>query len=474
MENQYDLVIIGAGPGGYTAAIRAAQSGLRTALIEKEQVGGTCLNRGCIPTKTLMHASHLYREITAGEALGISVKECSYDIVKMYQRKSEVTEQLRTGVEFLLNANKVDLIKGTARITGSRTVEVSGSGTGAMIPLSADHILLATGSVPALPHVPGIGLPGVFTSDGLLEQEGTDYRSLVIIGGGVIGVEFATIFAALGCQVTIVEAMDRLLPGMDKEISQNLGMILKKRGISVYTGAMVEKLKQDGDILTCCLTHKGKELSVEAEAILAATGRRANVDGLFSGGNDAAAELKMDRGIIVDENFESSIPGLYAVGDVIHGGIQLAHAAAAQACNVIAHICGKTPVVDLNTVPSCIYTDPEIASVGLDAAAAKELGIETRTGKYSMAGNAKSMIENQDRGFIKLLFEADSEVLLGAQLMCARATDLVSELSTAIVNRLTVTQLAAVIRPHPTFTEGVTEAVEDAVGEAIHIAPKRR
>ncbi len=467
MERQYDLIVIGGGPGGYVAAIRAARLGLHTALIERDEVGGTCLNRGCIPTKTLMHSSHLYRELEDCEELGLSAGAVSYNIKKLYARKCKVTEQLRGGIEQLLKANKVDVIRGNGVITGSNTVAVEGDTEEIF---TAGHILIAAGSVPVLPPIDGITLPGVITSDELLDQEGTDYRSLVIIGGGVIGVEFATIFQALGCQVTIIEAMDRLLPGMDKEISQNLTMILKKRGITIHTSASVEKLESGGDGVICHFSKKEKAETVSGEAILAATGRRANLAGLFADGVEIAA----DKGIIVNDHFQTSIPGIYAVGDIIHGGIQLAHAASAQACNAVDFICNRDAGIDLLTVPSCVYTDPEIAVVGLDAAAAKEQGIEIKTGKFLMGANGKSIIENQERGFIKLVFDANTEIILGAQLMCARATDLISELGTAIVNRLTVSQLSSAIRPHPTFSEGITEAVEDVCGLAIHIAPRRR
>jgi len=468
MQEQYDLIIIGAGPGGYTAAIRAASLGISVALVERDRVGGTCLNRGCIPTKALMHASHLYNEIAKCEELGISVGQATYDIEKMYSRKDDVVAKLRTGIEFLLSANKIDLIKGSGSITDSHTVTVSTDNQ--RLKLKAKNILIDVGSKPFKPPIAGIDLPGVITSNELLEQPGTDYQSLLIIGGGVIGVEFATIFNSLGCKVTIIEAMDRLLPTMDREISQNLSMILKKRGVEVLTSALVESFEQGECGLLCHLTQKGKSQRLEAEAVLVSVGRKANVEGLFH--DDLLAEF--DGGLVVNEHFETSIPGIYAIGDVIQGGVQLAHVALAEGLNAIAHICGKAPEADLNTVPSCIYTNPEIAVVGMDAAMAKEKGIPIRTGKFVMAGNGKSVIENQERGFIKLIFHEETQVILGAQLMCARATDLISELSTAIVNKLTITQLSSVIRPHPTFTEGVTEAIQAAVGTAVHIAPKRK
>lgn len=467
MDESFDLVVIGAGPGGYVAAIKAARRGMKTAVIERREVGGTCLNRGCIPTKTLMHATRLYREMTLCEQLGIFADNLSFDIEKIYARKEEVVNQLRGGVEYLLKANKVTLIQGQAVIKSSRAVEVR-SGEETRL-LETKNILIAAGSVPARPPIEGLNLPGVITSDELLEQTGVAYKRLIIIGGGVIGVEFATIFHALGCEVTVIEAMDRILPTMDREISQNLSMILKKRGISIYPASTVERIEEGQQGLTCHFTQKGKEMSAAAEAVLVSIGRRPNLEGLF--GRDFTPEL--ERGIVVDEHFQTSVPGVYAIGDVIHGGVQLAHAASAQGCNAVAHMAGEHPEINLSVVPSCIYTDPEISSVGITADQAKEQGIPAITGKFAMSGLGKSVIEHQERSFIKLVFHENTRVLLGAQLMCARATDLVSELATAIANKLTVEQLASVIRPHPTFTEGVTEAVEDVDGKAVHVVPRR-
>lgn len=467
MQKELDLIVIGAGPGGYVAAIRAAQEGLRTAIVESCSIGGTCLNRGCIPTKTLMHAAHLYREIQHAEIFGICAQTPSYDIEKMYFRKDLVVSKLRSGVEFLLKSNKIDIIHGHAKIVSANKVSVAMDSE--TIELTTQNILIATGSVPARPPIKGLDLPNIITSNELLEQPGTDYKKLTIIGGGVIGVEFATIFNSLGCEVTMIEAMDRILPTMDKDISQNLHMILKKRGIAIHTASTVEEIIQHGENLLCKFTGKGKEASVEAESILVAIGRKANIDRLFADDLYPA----WDRGLVVDENFETSINGIYAIGDVISDGIQLAHVASAQGCNAIANMIGKSPAIDLEVIPACIYTDPEIASVGLTEAQAKKREISIKTGKFSMNGNGKSIIEEQDRGFIKLIFDADSEIILGAHLMCARATDLISELATAIVNKLTIHQLTSVIRPHPTFTEGVTEAAEHAAGAAIHIAPKK-
>jgi len=454
MQEEFDLVVIGAGPGGYVAAIHAAKLGMRVAVAEEREVGGTCLNRGCIPTKTLMYATHIYREMTMCEKLGIFAENLSYDIEKLYARKDEVVLQLRAGIEFLFKTNKITLLSGKAVLEGSGTVSVNTAD--GLLELKAKNILIAAGSLPVSLPIEGAQLPGVITSDGILEQSGTAYKSLTIIGGGVIGVELATVFSSLGCRVSMIEAMDRILPTMDREIAQNLNMILKKRGINIYTTSAVEQIVQGENGLICHFRQKGKEQTAEAEAVLVAVGRRANVEGIFGD----SISIECNRGIVVDEHFQTSLPGVYAIGDVIHGGIQLAHAASAQGICAVAHMAGKTPEINLDVIPSCVYTDPEIASVGLTADEAKKQGMAVKTGKYSMLGNGKSVIEMQERGFVKLVFDAQSEVLLGAQLMCARATDMISELSTAVANKLTIHQLGSVVRPHPTFTEGITEAIE--------------
>ncbi|WP_195254369.1 dihydrolipoyl dehydrogenase [Merdimmobilis hominis] len=466
--NEYQLIVIGAGPGGYEAAIRAAQLGLTTALVENRQVGGTCLNRGCIPTKALLHAAALYRGVQEFESVGLCAQGVSFDIQKVHHRKNQVIEQLRSGIEQLIKANKIDLYQGTGTLTGPHSVTVA-TGEGP-VELTGENILVATGSKPSRPPIPGLDLPHVGTSDEFLFLEDKLYENLIIIGGGVIGVEFASVYQSFGCKVTIVEAMDRILPPMDREISQNLAMILKKRGIAIHTGAMVERLEETPEGIACHFTQKGKEQVVTADGVLVAIGRRPNTDGLFAEG----FSVEMERGrIVTDEAFRTSVPSIRAIGDVT-AKIQLAHMASAQGLTAVELIAGKEPSICLTAVPGCVYTDPEIATVGLTEEECKEKGIAVHKGKYIMSGNGKSIIEQADRGFIKLLFDEKTDVLLGAHLMCCRATDLISELSTAIVNKLTSKELSSVIRPHPTFTEAVTEAVESAHGMAIHLAPAKK
>jgi len=468
MSLKYDLVVVGAGPGGYTAAISASQHGMKVAIVEARETGGTCLNRGCIPTKTLLHSANLYHEISHGESLGINTEKLSYDINAMYRRKDAVVTELRDGIEALLKANKVDLFSGTAKVLSLEKVAVFSPDES--IELDTCKVLIAVGSYPVLPPIEGINLPGVVTSDELLEGNATDYKSLVIIGGGVIGMEFASVFGELGCAVTIIEAMDRIVPTLDREISQSLSMILKKRGVTIHTGCTVERISENGGALCCHFSGKSGNQEVSAQGVLVSVGRRPNTGGLF--GDEI--HIEMQRGIVVNSHFETSEKGIFAIGDVTSGSIQLAHAASAQAQNVVAEMVGEKPPVELSVLPSCVYTSPEIASVGITAEQAKANGTAVKTGKYSMFGNGKTVIEQQERSFIKLTFDAETEVLLGAQLMCARASDIVSELSSAIVNKLTIHQLSSVIRPHPTFTEAITEAVEDVDGHAVHMMPKKK
>ena len=396
--SDYQLIVIGAGPGGYTAALQAAKRGLHTAVVERREVGGTCLNRGCIPTKTLLHASQVYRDAVDGAPAGVHAGDITFDLAEMFAYKRGVSEKLRGGIHALLKGARVDLLEG---------------------------------------------------SDTL-------YESLVIMGGGVIGVEFATFYANLGCRVTLIEGMDRLLPTMDRELGQNLGQILKKQGVEVLTSAMVQSVEQAPQGLTVHIDQKGKEKAVTGEKVLCAIGRRPCWDGLFA--PDLTPETR-GRSLRVDEDFQTSIPGVYAIGDV-SAVIQLAHVAAAQGIACVDRLCGAASATDLNVVPSCIYSSPEIAVVGLTEAEAKEQGINAVSGKCTMFGNARTVIEDPGRCFMKLVADRDTGRLIGAQLMCQHASDIISQLSAALVNGLTVRQLLAVMRPHPSFEEAMTEALE--------------
>lgn len=462
--NEYQLLIIGAGPGGYVAAIRAAQLGIKTAIVERENLGGTCLNRGCIPTKAILHTTSAYAECAHFKEIGLSVSGLTYDMEKIHERKNEVVETLVNGVSQLLKANGVDIIKGTATIISPNKVMVDD------LEYKADGIIIATGSFPSRPPIPGIELENVVTSDEILQGPVKDYKSLVIIGGGVVGVEMASIYSNLGCKVTIIEAMDRIIPTMDREIAQNLTMVLKKSGVEIIRSATVENIAKDGVELTCSYTYKGSTQTVTAQGVLISIGRRPNTADLF--GSDIS--LEMERGFIkVDNQFKSSIDNIYAIGDVI-GGIQLAHKAEAEGMAAVEMMFGHKPAIETSLVPSCIYTNPEIASVGITLDDAKKKGISVKSGKYLMGGNGKSIIDMQERGFIRVIFDEETDKLLGVQMICAHATDLISEFTSAILNESTRSQLLMGIRPHPSFAEGITEALEAVGGMSIHSAPVRR
>ena len=452
---KFDAVVIGGGPGGYACAIRLAQNGLRAALVEADTLGGTCLNRGCIPTKTLLHASQVYHDAANGASVGVH-GALTYDMGEMFAFKRSVSEKLRGGILSLLKSAKVDVIEGTAQITAPGQVSVTGA-DGARTAYTAERILAATGSVNVRPPIPGLELPGVMTSDELLEGTDTPYASIVIIGGGVIGVEFATFYSHLGCRVTLVEGMANLLPQLDRELGQNLAQILKKQGVEVLTSAMVRSLEQTGEGLCVHLEQKGKELTVTGEKVLCAIGRRAYFEGLFAPDLNPALNGKR---LLVDEDYRTSIPGVYAIGDA-SAAVQLAHVAAAQGTDCVERMCGGKGSTDLNVLPSCIYSAPEIAVVGLTEAEAKEQGIPAVSGKCTLFSNARTIIEDPGRCFMKLVARSDTREIIGAQLMCQHASDMISQLSTAMVNHLTARQLLSVMRPHPSFEEALSEAVEN-------------
>ena len=458
--SDYQLIVIGAGPGGYTAALRAAKLGLHTAIVERREVGGTCLNRGCIPTKTLLHASQVYSDAAEGARMGVHAGNISYDMGEIFAYKRSVSDKLRQGIHALLKGAKVDVVEGTAQITAPGEVTVTAP-DGAAVQYTAERILAATGSVNVRPPIPGLEFPGVMTSDELLEGTDKPYESLVIIGGGVIGVEFATFYSNLGCRVTLVEGMANLLPMMDRELGQNLAQILKKKGVEVLTSAMVQSLEPAEGGLCVHLRQKDKDVAVTGEKVLCAIGRRAYFDGLFA--PEMMPALNGKR-LLVDENYQTSLPGVYAIGDA-SSAVQLAHVAAAQGTDCVERMCGSKGTTDLRVIPSCIYSAPEIAVVGLTEAEAKEQGIPAVSGKCTLFSNARTIIEDPGRCFMKLVGRTDTREIIGAQLMCQHASDMISQISTAMVNHLTAEQLLSVMRPHPSFEEAMAEAVENLISK---------
>lgn len=471
MEHNYDLLVIGAGPGGYVAAIRAAQLGLKTAVAENREVGGTCLNRGCIPTKSMLHAADLYHETKNYDILGLSAENVSFDMKKIQARKNDVVEKLRGGIEQLFKSGGITHIAATATILNDTTVLLEPVDKSEKYEITAKNILIATGSVPSYPPVEGCDLENVITSDELLDMDRL-YDNFIVAGAGVIGLEFASLYNSFGKNVTIMASRDRILPKVDKEIAQNLSMILKKRGVQIITKARLKKITKEPDgNLRCWYLDADEMKSIVGDGVLLASGRKANTKGLFKEG--FAVNMTEKGTIWVDENFRTSVPNIYAIGDVIDT-MQLAHVASSEGITAVEFMAGHKKTIDLDTVPDCIYTSPEIACTGMTESEAQEKGINVKTAKVSMASNGKSVLSLQDCGFIKIVYDSENECVLGAQIMCARATDMINELSTAIVNKLSKEQMLSVIRPHPTFGEAVTEVFDELDSMAIHTAHKKR
>lgn len=475
MVEMYDLVIIGAGPGGYVAAKKAARLGMSVLIVDKKEVGGTCINRGCISTKALLHAATLYREMQECAKFGLRAENVGFDLQKIYEYKDHSAYLMRTELEEEFEELGIRFINGTAVIYGGKTVRVTKSDKTVEV-YRGKNILIATGAKANRIDISGIDLEGVMTSEELLTSNESRYQTLLILGGGMIGLELATVFQELGTKVTVIEASDRLLPKMDKVFSDTLEEILTQRGIRIYKESVLERItREEGQNGLCCqFVADGENQKVTVDGVLVSVGRSANTEGLFA----PDLPIKTENGkIVVDEFFMTSIPGIYAIGDVIEG-VQLAHVASAEAAYVVERMNNLEPSVMLNLVPSglfvsmsiipsCLYTDPEIASVGLSEEEAKKYGVPVRCGTCGMHSNGQSIIAKEKQGLIKVIFAADSDVLLGAQMICPRATDMIGELATAIANNLTSRQLLYAMRAHPTFNEAISSAVEDSRGKQV-------
>lgn len=471
MAKTYDLVIIGAGPGGYTAARKAAGLGMKVAVVDKNKIGGVCVNRGCIPTKALLHASNIFSMMQHCDEFGVSTDFISFDFAKMQDYKKRSVRQYRRGIEKQFEEHGIDFIKGKAVIRREKTVEVHSQD--GLEYLRADNIIIATGAKAVIPEIPGIDLPGVINSDRLLAASNWSFDRVVILGGGVIGVEFATIFQALCSKVTIVEKGSHLLGPMDGEVAVALEEQLRAKGITICCNATIEEISREEGLTCTVLDHgTGRSSRLKASQVVVAIGRTPYTEGLF--GEDISLEYQEGH-LVVNGDFMTSEPGIYAIGDVI-AQTKLAHVAAAQGSYVVEKIAGREHSIQLEVVPNgmyvslpivpnCIYTVPEIATVGITELKARHLGMKVRCGVCAMGGNGKSIITREKSGFIRLIFEAYTNTIVGAQMVCPRATDMIGEMATAIANGLTAGQLSRAMRAHPTYSEGITAAIEDAMRE---------
>lgn len=456
----YKVAVIGGGPGGYVAAVRAAQLGARVALIEKGSVGGTCLNHGCIPTKALAAGASALRTVRRAKDFGIDAGEVTVDFSLLMERKDQVVGRLVQGVELLLKKNRVDLIKGTARLSGGGRVVVESAGGNRE--LQAESIILATGTGPA--RIKALAYDGetVVTSDEALKL-GEVPKRLLIIGGGVIGSEFACIFAALGSKVTVVEIMPTILPLMDREVSRHMQGLMKRQGIDIKTKAGIQEVKRQQGLVTVVL-EGGEE--IEADRVLISIGRVMNLKGL---GLEEAGVALGERGeVLVDESMRTSVKGIYAVGDIT-GKMQLAHVASAQGMVAAENIMGRRRSMDYRVVPSCIFTHPEVGSVGLTSQDAESSGIKVKAGKFFLLGSGKAQAMGETGGFVKVLADLDTDRILGVHIVGHNATELVAEAALAIQMGVTVKQLVQTIHAHPTLAEALAEAAGAIHGMGIHM-----
>lgn len=464
------IIIIGAGPGGYETALLAAKRGVEVVLIESAHVGGTCLNEGCIPTKTFCKNAEVLDSLREGETFGLTDLTYGFDFSKAIDRKNAVVEQLRSGVEGLLNNKQITLVRGKASFKDAHTVTVTPGATPVTIEksveYSADHIIIATGSVSSSLPIPGADLPGILTSREILDIEKVP-SSLCVIGGGVIGLEFASIFRSFGCEVTVLEYCKDILPRFDTDLAKRLKQSLSKRGISVETQAQVTSItERDADAYTVSYTRKGKEETVTAEKVLMAVGRRANVASLNL--DDIGLEYTQ-RGIVTDERtMQTNIPHIYAVGD-INGRMMLAHAATFQGIVALDHIMGVENQIDLSVMPAAVFTSPEAASVGLTEDECKDRGIPVKCLKSFFRANGKAVTMGETDGFCKVVVAAEPKEgaqspyqpgrVLGCHLYGPHSSDIVQEACAMISRKATLEEFQSVIHTHPTLTEVLQSAI---------------
>lgn len=458
---KYDVAVLGGGPGGYEAAIRCSQYGLKTVLIEARELGGTCLNRGCIPTKALLHGAEFYDEAKGAQEFGVLFDNITFDYEKLAAYKEKIVSRLRKGIEGLEKAHGVTVIKGFGVLKNANEIAVNGE------TVVADHIILATGSAPFLPPIPGVDNKSVMTSDEVLEMKQCP-ESLVIIGGGIIGIEFATLYASLGKKVAVIEMQPDILQGIDKEIVKELSQILKRKGVQIIAGAKVTGIEEAEEI-TVNYEKDGQPKSAAGTCCIVSVGRKAQIDQI---GLDAVGIKRNGSFIEVDAYLRTNIPSIYAIGDIT-GKIQLAHVATKQGMVAAENIIGKQKRMKYEVVPSCLYTNPEIAWIGLSEEEAIKAGKNIKIGRYGVGGNGKSSVMGHSKGLIKLVCDHVTGEVYGAQIMAPRATDMIGEIAVIMECEGTIEELSDTIHPHPTVCEIIVEAAHDVEGLCCNAPPKK-
>jgi dihydrolipoamide dehydrogenase len=464
-DNAYDLIVIGGGPGGYVAAIRAAQLGIKTAVVEEKHLGGICLNWGCIPTKALLRTAEIYETIKHAKDFGITVKEVGFDLAKVIERSRKVAGQLNSGVAHLLRKNKVAVIDGRGRLAGKGQVNVTKAGNGAGTTLAAKHIILATGA--RARSLPGLEPDGKLIWTYMEAMVPTAMpKSLLVVGSGAIGIEFASFYRSLGAEVTVCEILDRILPVEDAEISAFARKQFEKQGIRIHTGTTVKSLQKTDSTVTAVLEGGGKSSEVTVDRVILAIGIVGNVEDLGLEGT----KVKVEKAhIVIDEWCRTGEPGVYAIGDVT-GPPWLAHKASHEGVICVEKIAGLNDVhpMKVSNIPGCTYSRPQVASVGLTEAAAKEQGYSVRVGQFPFIGNGKAIALGEPEGMVKTVFDAKTGELLGAHMVGAEVTELIQGYVVARTLESTEMELMHTIFPHPTLSEMMHEAVLAAYGRQIH------
>jgi len=466
-KHDFDLIVIGGGPGGYVAAIRTAQLGAKVCLIEKHKLGGTCLNWGCIPTKALYRSAEVYHLMKNSEEFGILKSGITVDWELVQCRKRKIVDQLVGGIVQLMKSYGITVIEGEAQFEDTNTVLVRKSDE-TTENYSADHIIIATGSKPALLPIEGADLPDVLDSTAMLSVEHIPNR-LVIIGGGVIGMEFAAIFSAFGSQVTVIEFLPSILAQLDGDISKRFTPMMKKRGVEILTSAEVKKIEEeDGHVVLTLSTKKG-DMKIPADKVLMATGRKPAVEGLML---EKAGVAYSKKGIGTNSYGQTNILNIYAIGDVT-GGIMLAHTASHQGIIAVEHMMGMEPQYNADVVPSCVFAFPEIASVGMTEEEAVAKGIVYKTSKFMFGANGKALTLGEGEGFLKVISDED-DVIIGVHILGPHASDLIHEGALAISMKARAQDIINTIHAHPTLAEVFSEAVMGLKGIGLHAAPIKK
>ena len=463
----FDLIILGGGPGGYVAAIRAAQLNAKVCLVERQRMGGTCLNTGCIPTKALHRSAEVCHLTKNSEEFGIVNKETVINWERVQGRKTKIVNHLVGGIDQLMKANGITVIKGEAKLTGANMVSVNIENA-EIETLSADNIIIATGSKTAALPIEGVNLPGVLDSTELLDVDHIPQK-LAIIGGGVIGIEFAAIFNAFGSEVTVIEFLPNILAQMDSDLSKRLMPMMKKKGISILTSSKVMKIeKPDNKLVLAVSTGKG-DIQIEVDQVLMAVGRQPAVDNLML---EKAGVIYDKKGVKTNCFGQTNVPNIFAIGDVT-GGIMLAHIASHQGIMAVEHIMGLEVKQSIEAVPGCVFAFPEIAFAGVSEDEAREKGITYKTGKFMFGANGKALTLGEGEGFVKVISD-ENDTLIGVHILGPHASDLIHEGVLAIGMKTSAEDIIGTIHAHPTLSESFAEAVMDMKGIALHSAPAKK